>query len=72
MAKPLDTTILSTKPTALVLRDKKSKRIIHLIVGKDEKEIWKYIMNDDPKLEYQIVPDWDAVCEAVNYYNRTI
>ena len=70
--KPPKDAVLSDKPTALVMRDKKTNRIIHTIVGKNEKEIWKYIMKNDPKLDYQIIPDWDNVCEAVENYKKYI
>jgi hypothetical protein len=52
-------------PTALILTDKKTDRIVHIIVCKDEDSISRYIMKDDPKLNYQTVPNWDIVCKAV-------
>ena len=51
--------------TALILTDKKSNNIVHIIVCKDEDSISKYIMKDDPKINYQIVPNWNIVCKAV-------
>jgi hypothetical protein len=59
------------KPTALVLRDKNSKRIIHIIVCENEQDTSRYILKDDPKLDYQIIPDWDSVCEAVSHHKKT-
>jgi hypothetical protein len=59
------------KTTALVLRDKTSMRIIHIIVCENEQDTSKYILKDDPKLDYQIIPDWESVCEAVNHYKKT-
>jgi hypothetical protein len=59
------------KTTALVLRDKTSMRIIHTIVCENEQDTSKYILKDDPKLDYQIIPDWESVCEAVNHYKKT-
>ena len=44
--------------TALIITDKKTNNIVHTIVCKDEDSINKYIMKDDPKLNYQIVPNW--------------
>jgi hypothetical protein len=58
-------------PTALVFRDKKSKAIIHIIVCENEQDTSRFIMKDDLKLDYQIIPNWDSVCEAVNYYKKT-
>ena len=58
------------KPTALVFRDKISKAIIHIIVCENEQDTSRYILKDDPKLDYQIIPNWDSVCEAVNYYKK--
>ena len=56
--------------TALILTDKKTNDIVHIIVCKDEHEIDKYIMKDDPKLNYQIVPNWNIVCKAVDKQTR--
>lgn len=55
--------------TALVMKDKVSQDIFHVIVCKDEKTAKKMI-DTNPKIEYTIVPNWDFVCEAVNRYNE--
>jgi hypothetical protein len=49
---------------ALILTDKKTNNIVHVIVCKDEDSTSKYIMKDDPKINYQIVPNWNIVCKA--------
>lgn len=54
--------------TALILTDKKTNNIVHIIVCKDEDSISKYIMKDDPKINYQIVPNWNIVCKAVEKF----
>ena len=54
--------------TALILTDKKTNNIVHIIFCKDEGEISKYIMKDDPKINYQIVPNWNIVCKAVEKF----
>ena len=55
--------------TALVMKDKVSQGIFHVIVCKDETTAKKMI-DTNPKIEYNIVPNWDFVCEAVNRYNE--
>lgn len=55
--------------SALILTDKNSSRVIHVIVEKAE-NLQKYIMKDDPKLNYQIVPNWDIVKEAVKHITQ--
>ena len=52
--------------SALILIDKKTSRVIHVIIEKLE-NLQKYIMKDDPKLNYTIIPDWDIVKEAVKH-----
>ena len=55
--------------TALVMTDKLSQDVFHVMVCKDEQTAKQYIDNN-PKIDYKVIPNWDFVCEAVHRYNQ--
>ena len=56
--------------TALVMTDKKSKDVFHVMVCKNEETARGYIDKKAKNIDYKVISDWDFVCEAVNRYNQ--
>jgi hypothetical protein len=56
-----------TMESALILKDKKTNKIFHVILGENNK-LQKYIdPNEANKIEYTIIADWKLVKEAVKF-----